>query len=137
MTKAALRQSYNSRVRAWNAAHSKKNGKTARLSTPEKIEAVQIYRAGESIGVKKRIIREALGVSYSSLYAWGHLDVINESIERAAPVPMPPDASPIYSIPVTLAKPQPKATIELTLPSGVKVTGITAADAAELLKAMA
>jgi hypothetical protein len=139
MTKTALRQSYNSRVRAWNAAHPKKNGKTARLSASEKIEAVQTYRAGADIGVKRRIICKALGVSYSSLYTWGHLDVISKSIERANPVPMPPNASPVYNFPTKARVPACPAasTVELTLANGTKVTGITAAEAVSLLKELA
>ncbi len=119
MTKTNLKKAYSARIKAWKVSNPKV-ARGTRISPSDKAEAVHIASLARQVGEPHRRAAKRLGISESTLCRWVKR---RSAIDHVTP-----------PVTVRLANPQPKATIELTLPSGVRVTGITAADAVELLK---
>jgi hypothetical protein len=124
MNKTNLKKEYSARIKAWKVANPKVT-RGMRLSSDSKAEAVRIAAIGKLASIGQASTCKRLGISHGTLWNWSKL---GQSHPAATVVAVP--------VPVRLTKPKPKATIELTLSNGVKVTGITVEQAAVLLMEM-
>ncbi len=111
-----LQKEYYSRIRQWTKACP---GLSKGNRIPEKIkfEAVRIADLGQQIQESRGSSAARLGFAGPTMSDWTKLFPAGET-------------APLFK----LDRSQHESTIELTLPSGIRVTGITAKDAAELLK---
>ncbi len=137
MNKTNLKKEYSARIKAWKELNPKtRTG--VRSSTDTKAEAVRIAALGKAIGETQAQVSKRLGVCKKTLHNWSRQ---GQSHPAATVVAIPVPATPARRakmVPFTLpVETPPKPTLELTLPSGAKVTGITAAEAVSLLKALA
>lgn len=124
MTKTNLKKEYSARIKAWKVANPKVT-RGVRLPADSKAEAVRISAIGKLLNISQDSTCKRLGISHNTLWNWSKL---SQSHPAATVVAIPVPAAPAKA---------PKGSVELTLADGTKVTGITAAEAVSLLKALA
>jgi len=108
MTKTQLKTQYYTRIRAWKAANVVKKHK--RFPTDDMTEAVAIAKLGLTVGRSHVQTSARLGLSNSTLWSWSLIAPKSaESVVAALP-------------------------LEITLPGGTKVSGLTPAQATKMLK---
>jgi hypothetical protein len=108
MTKTQLKTQYYTRIRAWKAANVVKKHK--RFPTDDMAEAVAIAELGLAVGRSHVQTSARLGLSNSTLWNWS----------LTAPKASEPTAG---ALPV-----------EITMPGGIKISGLTPAQATKMLK---
>ena len=108
MTKTQLKTQYYTRIRAWKAANPIKKFK--RFPPDDKAEAVEIAELGLAVGRSHVQTSARLGLANTTLWSWSLI-------------------APKSTEPVVAALP-----VEITLPGGTKVSGLTPAQAIVMLK---
>ena len=124
MTKTNKKLDYSTRVQAWKTAHPRVTRGT-RLTQNDRDEAADIARRGKEVSQTAAKTAKRLGVSATALCRW--MKSPSGAIEDVSKTPL---------VPLRFTKHHPRSFIKLTLPSGARVTGVTVADAAELLRAI-